>query len=289
MNKFLDFFLKSIFDDSFQDQKVIDVEQEQLEKMQQDFEILFRSKLEENESLMIQYEDIVKENTELRSKFEASEIEMKDRWKQKVDEIAVENAEIEEAWKDLLDQEKLFIEELKTDRLSSEEREIIEHNKEQLQEARTLLKLEEQKVASRERHVLDAIEKEMEEWESHKRKELKIIEEKKHEISKRCESPDLDTLSLRISEKEATIEEFKADLQKQEEDLHEFEKFVEKEKVRLIEEKEQIQTQKDEINDIQCKDFIKLEKQIIEWNEKLNSGDEKMTEELAEIQEERER
>ena len=268
---------------------MIDVEQEQLEKMQQDFEILFRSKLEENESLMIQYEDIVKENTELRSKFEASEIEMKDRWKQKVDEIAVENAEIEEAWKDLLDQEKLFIEELKTDRLSSEEREIIEHNKEQLQEARTLLKLEEQKVASRERHVLDAIEKEMEEWESHKRKELKIIEEKKHEISKRCESPDLDTLSLRISEKEATIEEFKADLQKQEEDLHEFEKFVEKEKVRLIEEKEQIQTQKDEINDIQCKDFIKLEKQIIEWNEKLNSGDEKMTEELAEIQEERER
>ena len=281
--------MKSKFDDSFQDQKVIDVEQEQLEKMQQDFEILFRSKLEENESLMIQYEDIVKENTELRSKFEASEIEMKDRWKQKVDEIAVENAEIEEAWKDLLDQEKLFIEELKTDRLSSEEREIIEHNKEQLQEARTLLKLEEQKVASRERHVLDAIEKEMEEWESHKRKELKIIEEKKHEISKRCESPDLDTLSLRISEKEATIEEFKADLQKQEEDLHEFEKFVEKEKVRLIEEKEQIQTQKDEINDIQCKDFIKLEKQIIEWNEKLNSGDEKMTEELAEIQEERER
>lgn len=268
---------------------MIDIEQEQLEKMQQDFEILFRSKLEENEPLMKQYEEVAKENIELRSEFEAAETEMKDRWKTKVDEIARENEEIEEAWKDLFDQEKRFIEQLKNDRLSEEEREDIEHNKGQLEEARVLLKLEEQKVASRERHILDAIEKEMEEWENHKQKDLKKIEQKKIEIAKRCRSPELETLRLKILEKEATVQEFKADLKKQEEELHEFEKHVEKEKIRLIEEKEQIFTDKDEINDIQCKDFIKLEKQIIEWNEKLNSVDEKMTEELAEIQEERER
>ena len=257
--------------------------------MQQDFDILFRSKLEENESLMKRYEEVAKENIELRTTFEASESEMKDRWKTKVDEIAGESSEIEEAWKDLLDQEKLFIEQLKSDRLTEEQREDIEHNKGQLDEARTLLKLEEQKVASRERQILDAIEKEMEEWETHKHEELKKIDHKKAEIAICCNSPELETIRLKILEKQTTIKDFKNDLRKQEEELNEFVKYVEKEKVRFIEEKEQIQAHKDELNDIQCKDFIKLEKQIIEWNEKLNSVDEKMTEELAEVQEERER
>ena len=257
--------------------------------MQQDFDILFRSKLEENESLMQKHTQIAKENIELRTKFEASEIEMKDRWKTKVDEIAGENAEIEEAWKDLLEQEKLFIEQLKSDRLTEEQREDIEHNKGQLEEARTLLKLEEQKVASRERQILDSIEIEMEEWEKHKNEKMKEIDKKKAEIAMSCNSPELETIRLKILEKQTTIKDFKNDLEKQEEEVNDFVKYVEKEKVKYIEEKEQIQAHKDELNDIQCKDFIKLEKQIIEWNEKLNSVDENMTEELSEVQEERER
>ena len=257
--------------------------------MQQDFDILFRSKLEENESLMQKHTEIAKENIELRTKFEASEIEMKDRWKTKVDEIAGENAEIEEAWKDLLEQEKLFIEQLKSDRLTEEQREDIEHNKGQLEEARTLLKLEEQKVASRERQILDSIEIEMEEWEKHKNEKMKEIDKKKAEIAMSCNSPELETIRLKILEKQTTIKDFKNDLEKQEEEVNDFVKYVEKEKVKYIEEKEQIQAHKDELNDIQCKDFIKLEKQIIEWNEKLNSVDENMTEELSEVLEERER
>ena len=257
--------------------------------MQQDFDILFRSKLEENDTLMQRHKEIAKENLELRTKFEASEIEMKDRWKQKVDEIAGENAEIEEAWKDLLEQEKHFIEQLKSDKLTAEQREDIEHNKGQLEEARTLLKLEEQKVASRERQILDSIEKEMEEWENHKNDELREIEKKKAEIAISCNSPELETIRLKILEKQTTIKDYKQDLENQEEELNEFVKYVEKEKIKYIEEKEQIQAHKDELNDIQCKDFIKLEKQIIEWNEKLNSVDENMAEELSELQEERER
>ena len=276
-------------DNIFQDQKVIDIEQQQLEKMQQDFEILFRTKIEENETLMVKYDKIEKENTELTMVFEQSESEMKDRWKREVDVIAQENSEIEEAWNDLQEQETLFTEQLRDEELSQEERENIEHNRQNLQEARTLLKLEEQKVASKERQVLDAIEKEMEEWENHKRQKQKEIEERKIDISKSCESPELDTLRQKIQEKETTITEFQADLVEQEKDMVEFEKYVEKEKVRLIEEKEQIQTEKNEINSVQCKDVIKFEKQIIEWNEELNSTDEKMNVELVEIQEERER
>lgn len=257
--------------------------------MQKDFEIIFHGKLEENESLNQRWKDIIHNDASLKVQFDAKEIEMKERWKKDVDEIADENKEIEEAWNDLKDQEKECDELLKSDSLSEKEKDEVVLEKERLMEAKSLLNLEEEKVAAKERKILDAIEVEMDRWEVYKKKELDGVKKVKNDLARECGSSDLDTLIVKIEEQEVNIAEMVEELKKQDIVMQEFEKQIEEKKRDFIQEKEVLMSEKDKLNSDQCQAVIKLEQEIIAINEELNDMDSKVNEELRDIQEERER
>ncbi|KAH3848367.1 hypothetical protein DPMN_090728 [Dreissena polymorpha] len=257
--------------------------------MKQDFHVLFHAQLAKNKPLKERWEEIDNTHIELIAQFEKKEGEMKERWEKTVHEFAAENKEIEEAWKDLADQDKECNEVLKSDTLSEKERNDIELEKEQLEEAKSLLKLEEQKIATKQRKVLDSIETEMERWEKYKHEETDRISEMKEELAKECNSLEVDQLMSKIHDKESNIQGMVTDLKRQEITVLEFEKEIEEKQKKFIEEKEELFREKQELNDKQCKAVIKLEQEIIAINDELESLDVKLSEELKEIQEERER
>lgn len=257
--------------------------------MKKDFEILFHEKLEENESMKQQFEEVESQEMEMKSQFEVKEAEMKERWKKDVDKITSENHDIEEAWKDLKDQENEYDKCLESDQLTVRERQDIIIEKEQLAEAKKMLKLEEEKVAAKQRKILDAIEIEMDRWEQHKKDEERKTNNLKKEIAKQLGNREINSLNSKIEEAEDNIEGMVSDLKKQAVVIKEFEKEIELKKVKFVEEKEELLKEKEHLNDVQCKAVIKLEKEIIAINEELNAIEEKMNEDLKEIQEERER
>ncbi|XP_060590236.1 kinesin-like protein KIF16B [Ruditapes philippinarum] len=270
-----------------EDQKVIDTEQQQINKLKKDFEIIFHEKLEENESLKGKFQEIKEEEIQLKSQFDKKEIEMKERWKSDVDDISKENHEIEEAWNDLNDQEREYDECLKSETLTDKERRDIEIEKEQLEEAKCLLKLEEKKVATKERKILDAIEVEMDRWENYKHSEEARIDKMKKELAKQAESSELNSISSKIDEMEENVAEMVSDLKKQKVVLKEFNKDIEQRKSEFLDQKEDIMREKEALSSSQCQAVIKLEEEIISVNEELNSVEENLSEELKEIQEER--
>lgn len=257
--------------------------------MQKDFEIIFHEQLEENESFKQKFKDIKKEENEMKSQFDTKESKMKARWKEDVDEIAKENHEIEEAWNDIKDQEKEYEECLKSDKLTEKEREDIQMEIEQLEEAKGLLKLEEKKVATKERKILDSIEVEMDRWEQYKKVEEGKIKKLKTDLAKELDSSELNSLHSKIEEAELNIAEMVNDLKKQKVVLKEFEVEIEAKKCQFLEEKDEIIREKETLNSTQCRAVIKLEEDVISINEELNAVEEKLNEELQEIQEERER
>lgn len=281
------YFIRLCF--PFQDQKVIDFEQQQLEKMQKDFEIIFHDKLGEDESLKQKWQEVKKSEVAIKAQFDSKEAEMKERWKKDVDEIAEENKEIEEAWNDLKYQEKECDELLKSDSLSEKEKDDVVLEKEKLLEAKSLLKLEEEKVATKERKVLDAIEVEMDRWEIYKKQELDSVKKLKKDLAKECGSSDLDNLIVKIEEQETNIAEMVHELKKQDISMHELEKQIDDQKKELLREKEDLISEKEKLNSSQCQAVIKLDQDIIAINDKLNDMDSKLNVELREIQEERER
>ena len=274
---------------TLQDQKVIDFEQQQLDKMQKDFDIIFHEKIEEDESLNQHWLEVKHSETVMKNQFETKESEMKERWKKDVDEIAEENKEIEEAWNDLKDQERECDELLKSDSLSDIEKDEVVLEKERLLEAKSLLKLEEEKVATKERKVVDAIEVEMDRWELYKKQELDNVKKMKKDLAKECGSSDLDTLVVKIEEQENNIAEMVHELMKQEVAMVEIEKQIDEKKKDLVQKKEDLISEKTELSNSQCQAVIKLEQEIIAINEELNEMDSKVNKELSEIQEERER
>lgn len=268
---------------------MVNIEQEQLQKMQEDFDIIFHDKIAGNESLNQKWLEVKQSEIVMKAQFETTETEMKERWKRDIDEIADENTEIEEAWKDLRDKECECDDLLKTDSLSEQEKDEIVLEKERLVEAKSLLKLEEEKVATRERKVLDAIEIEMDRWEVYKKKELHSIKEMKKDLVKECGISDLDALSVKIDEQEQKIVDMIHDLKEQDGTLAELEKQYKHKKIDLLQEKEDFLRERESLSDSQCKTVIELEKDIIGINEQLNDMDVEMNDELNEIREERER
>ncbi|XP_052767507.1 kinesin-like protein KIF16B isoform X2 [Mya arenaria] len=271
-----------------EDQKVINVEQEQLDRMRKDFQVLFHSQLDGDKALKQKYTEVEQSEQKLQSEFACREGEMKSRWEHSVQDIAGENRDIEEAWADLRHQEDELNQLLETEGLTEGEREEAKTERDQLEEAKTLLKLEEQKVATRERKILDAIEVEMDRWEKYKGVELEKVEEMKDAIAKECGNQDLDRLSGKIHEKQTVISEMVEDLKHQETALREFEKDIEQRQKKYLEEKEELLVEKQKLHDTQCKAVIKFEKDIISINEDLEDLDTKLNDELKEIQEERE-
>ena len=271
----------------FQDQRVISDETEQLSKMKDDFEILFRSKSEGNEMLKIQVQELDNQEEKMKKSFEEKEIEMRDRWKNDVDGIAQENREIEEAWNDLKEQEKEYMELLVSDNLSDKENAEIELEKEQLEKAKQLLKVEEERVAAREQKNLDAIELEMDKWEQYKKQEENDIKTQKIDLARSFGSSDLNQLISKIEGKEASIEEMLQEVVKQNSGLTELEKSVVNKTASIQSDIDDLRKEKDKLSGEQCKAVIKLEKDIIDINEEINKLDNKLSEDLKEIDEER--
>ncbi|KAL4238780.1 Kinesin-like protein kif16b [Mactra antiquata] len=271
-----------------EDQKVVDIEREQLNKMQKDFDIIFHANLVENDVVKQVYDKLEVHENDIKKQFLVKETEMKERWKTDMDEVANENKEIEEAWNDLKEQEKEYEECLKSDTLTDDERNEINVEVEQLQEAKNLLKIEEEKVAAKERKIVDAIEVEMDRWEQYKQSEETEISESKKNLAKELGNRELNSLSNKIVEKEGNISDMVHELKKQETALKELESDIERKKSHFLSEKEDILKEKETLNDSLCKSAIKLEQGIISINEELNDVDEKLNHELQEIQEERE-
>ena len=172
--------------------------------------------------------------------------------------------------------------------MSESERAETEAEKEQLQEAKTLLKIEEQKLAAKERKVLDSIEVEMEMWEKHKKEELKKFEQVKNEIARECRNADLDRLSGRVEEKESVIHGMKLDLKQQAANLVQYEEEIAERVRALEEEREEVEHEVERLQGAQCRAVIALDRDIIAVNDQLEEIDNKLTDDLRDIQEERE-
>ncbi|KAK3596008.1 hypothetical protein CHS0354_032527 [Potamilus streckersoni] len=270
-------------------EELIHVEEEQLDKLQREFEILFHSELAVNENFKETFQEIESQEKQLLEKLDVLDSEMKETWKQRIESISVRNKDIEEAWHDLSDQEKEYDNLLKNTKLSDERRAEIEAIKEELSVASSLLKDEEEKLATEERQVLDGVEKDMDLWEHNKGEELAQIKLLKSNLIKDCRNSDLKTLQMNIEVKENSIKNLTCSKHDKEKELASLTQIFETNQEQIMKQRDHIHEQKDKVLLISKNSEEEMNSKILDLSHEINSTESNLQEELRDIQSERKR
>ncbi|OWF53130.1 kinesin-like protein KIF16B isoform X2 [Mizuhopecten yessoensis] len=197
--------VKDLMCQKSQVEQKLSADMNELKDMQSKFEIGKSSILDNNNDVKSENLSLEQNKCEFLAQWEKDKEAMTDKWRPPFEMIEVKNQHIEEAWKDLSEHERKHkLREQNLQDMSDEEREKFEHEKHELEMARTLLKEEEERVTREEKELVDDIEKEMDEMELKKKEKLKEIESKKHDVILSSDE-ELGTMLQRISEKEKVL------------------------------------------------------------------------------------
>lgn len=195
----------------FQLHQLIDKEEDELEQLQHEMQSKRLSLVNDNPELAHQLEECEKEEKEMQLIHQQKEKDYKERWNQELENITQENLKVEEAWKDIEENEQELLHLQSTiDSLSKEEQRNLQEKQFSIQEAKLLLKEEEQRLSEKEKQVLEQVEREMEEWESTKLSEMTDLIEKRHTIIEGDE--ELKLLLSEMSEKSKTVQDYETSL-----------------------------------------------------------------------------
>lgn len=169
------------------------------------------SLVNDNPELAHQLEECEKEEKEMQLIHQQKEKDYKERWNQELENITQENLKVEEAWKDIEENEQELLHlQCTIDSPSKEEQRYLQEKQFSIQEAKILLKEEEQRLSEKEKQVLEQVEREMEEWESTKLSEMTDLIEKRHTIIEGDE--ELKLLLSEMSEKSKTVQDYETSL-----------------------------------------------------------------------------
>ena len=192
--------------------QLIDKEEDELEQLQHEMQRKRLSLVNDNPELAHQLEECEKEEKEMQLIHEQKEKDYKERWNQELENITQENLKVEEAWKDIEEnEEELLHLQCAIDSLSKEEQRSLQEKQFSIQEAKTLLKEEEQRLSEKEKEVLEQVEREMEEWESKKLSEMTDLIEKRHQIIERGDE-ELKLILNEMSEKSKNVQDYETTL-----------------------------------------------------------------------------
>lgn len=191
---------------------LIDKEEDELEHLQKQMKKKRLSLIEDNPELAHQLEQCEEEEKKLKLVHEKKEMGYKSKWNHELENITQENLRVEEAWKDIEENEqelKHFLSSI--DSLSEEEKRSLKEKQESIQEAKLLLKEEELRISQKEKDVLEQIEREMEEWENKKQSEMTALIDKRNKI---IEGGDEELMHVlyEISEKSKMVQEYENSL-----------------------------------------------------------------------------
>lgn len=170
------------------------------------------SLVNDNPELAHQLEECEKEEKEMQLIHVQKEKDYKERWNQELENITQENLKVEEAWKDIEENEQELLHLQSTfDSLSKEEQRSLQEKQLSIQEAKILLKEEEQRLSEKEKQVLEQVEREVEEWESKKLSEMTDLIEKRHQIIEGVDE-ELKLLLNEMSEKSKNVQDYETSL-----------------------------------------------------------------------------
>ncbi|KAK7505448.1 hypothetical protein BaRGS_00003193, partial [Batillaria attramentaria] len=151
------------------------------------------------------YTSLSEREAELRKQHAQLDQEKNAVWKKILDSLSEENYHIEEAWHDLTEQEAAVNQKLENGQFASEaERVECENEKDQLLQARVLLKEEEDRVAAAQQSEMERVESEMEKWTQQKENEISALERERDGLL-RQQSKEMSTLFTQADAKLADI------------------------------------------------------------------------------------
>ena len=161
--------------------------------------------LTENSQLKARYTELTQVEAELHKQHDKVDQEKNAEWKKILDSLSEENYRIEEAWQDLMEQETIVNQKLASGDFSSDEERLdCESDREQLLQARVLLKEEEERIAATQQKEMERVENEMERWTQQKENEVKAFEKKRDDLL-RQESQPMNSLFAQVESKLSEI------------------------------------------------------------------------------------
>ncbi|KAK3093196.1 hypothetical protein FSP39_012500 [Pinctada imbricata] len=259
-----------------------------LQKVILDFETKKQKVIGEDDVLRGKFEELEKEMQEVRRGYQRTEEECKARWNIDLEEITQENQNIEEAWRDLNDQQNNITSALNKEDLTEEDRLKLQQDQDELEQARALLKLEEEHVSKKEKQLLDNIEREMDDLESRKESALDDIKLQKNKLLEETDK-DLCKMNKVITSRESEISAVENIVEKHE---HEIVNLNTKLKTLSDSNTSEIEnlTKKRNSLVLESENFeADIEKSTSQLNYQVEEVQSNLQKELAKLQEERER
>ena len=171
-----------------------------------------------DDDLRVKFEGLEKEEQEIKKFYQRGEEDNKTKWNIDLEEIAQENQNIEEAWRDLNENEEQVTAALEEEDLNDEESWQLLQKQDELEQARALLKLEEDNLSKREKQLIDDIELQMEDFESRKKAALEEIRTRKDKMLTEADK-ELSKLNKVILGQEAEISALESDIEIHDQDI----------------------------------------------------------------------
>lgn len=157
--------------------------------------------LSEDSMLKEKYYIVLQKEAAFRKEHAQLDQEKNIDWKKILDIFSEENYHIEEAWNDLVQHEQTVNERLLKGEFSSEEeRNECEFDKYQLEQARVLLKEEEDKIAATQQKEMERLEGEMEKWAQQKENEISLLQRERDDLM-RHKSKEMSDLLAQLENK----------------------------------------------------------------------------------------
>ncbi|XP_050405593.1 kinesin-like protein KIF16B [Patella vulgata] len=210
------------------------------------------------------------------------------KWKEWLEEINVDNQQLEEAWKDLEEHEQRVYKKLTSPDTSESEKKLLKLERKELEEARDLLKVEEDKIALREKDMLDQMEKQMDSWERQKRSDLDSIYQERDNL-KQTRSPDILTLESEIKVKTKMLQKSESKLLESNQEMLKAEKQSAERVNNVQDELSTIRSNKERVTRTLSRKEEDMSRSVSAINSKLERIEEETELELSKLREEKQR
>ncbi|RUS86561.1 hypothetical protein EGW08_005700 [Elysia chlorotica] len=199
--------------------EILEVDSSVMSSLQDQFLETKQKLLDSDANVLHEVQDLDVRESELRSVQEVEEEQRRNEWKKVLEELDSHQMTIEEAWRDLEDNESVVRAKLVRGNFATAQEKLeCETTAQQLSEARRLLHEEEKSFATHQQEEMARIEKEMEAWEQEKDKAVeKIVTERKellwnHSDKLKQLDNEMDSRRERINSMESRLKEAETEL-----------------------------------------------------------------------------
>ncbi|GFN97153.1 kinesin-like protein kif16b [Plakobranchus ocellatus] len=227
--------------------EILEVDSTEMSSLQDQFLETKQKLLDSDSKLLHEVQDLDVRESELRAAQEVEEEKRRTEWKTVLEGLDSDQMKIEEAWRDLEDNESVVRARLVRGNFASAQEKLeSETTAQQLSEARRLLHEEEKKFAAHQQEEMARVEREMEAWEQEKDRAIEeiIVERKEllwqHSDKLKQLDEEMDCRRERINSMESRLEEAEGELSSAVKESGKLITTLEKEKAEVVNEKLEI-------------------------------------------------